>query len=79
MSRISAEEIRDYIAEKERELSETDALDMYIGELCRAAGSVAESNDVNRRPLMVRKAVRALYLRAYTSGLFRSIAHEREE
>ena len=79
MARISAEEIREYISEKENELTEDEALLLYIGELCRAAGSVAESNDVNRRPVMVRKAVRALYIRAYTAGLFRSIAIDRPD
>ena len=79
MSRISADEIRTYIDEKDRELSETDALSLYVGELLRAVGYIAESNDAHRRARMVRRAVKGLYMRAFTAGLFRSIAIDRPE
>ncbi len=79
MSRISADEIREFIEEKNSELSEEEAITIYAGELARAAGELAPSNDVFRRARMVRKAVRNLYLRAYTAGLFRSIAIERPD
>lgn len=79
MSRITADEIREYINEKNSELSEEEAVTLYAGELARAAGELAPSNDVFRRARMVRRAVKSLYMRAYTAGLFRSIAIDRNE
>ena len=57
--------------EKEHELSEKAAALMLAAEITEA-GNLAPSNDLYRRPRLLRKAARALYLKGYKAGIIRA-------
>lgn len=68
---LDAETLRGLMNEKDRELSEEAAALMLAAEITEA-GSLAPSNDLYRRPRLLRKAAKSLYLKAYRAGIIRA-------
>ncbi len=71
MKRLDADTVRGLMNEKERELSEEEAALLLAAEITEA-GNLAPSNDLYRRPRLLRKAARALYLKGYRAGIIRA-------
>lgn len=71
MKNLDAETVRALMEEKEKDLSEEDVAMMLAAEIVRD-GNLAPSNDLYRRPRMLRAAARALYLRGYMAGIIRA-------
>ncbi len=71
MKRLDAESVRALMREKEHELSEEAAALMLAAEITEA-GNLAPSNDLYRRPRLLRKAAKALYMKAYRAGIIRA-------
>ena len=71
MKSLDAETLRKLMNEKERDLSEEEAALLLAAEITEA-GNLAPSNDLYRRPRLLRKAARALYLKGYKAGIIRA-------
>lgn len=71
MKRLDAETLRGLMAEKERELTEEEAALLLAAEITEA-GNLAPSNDLYRRPRILRRAARALFLKGYRAGIIRA-------
>ena len=71
MKSLDAETLRKLMNEKERDLSEEEAALLLAAEITEA-GNLAKSNDLYRRPRLLRKAARALYLKGYKAGIIRA-------
>ena len=71
MKRLDADTLRGLMREKEKELTEEEAALLLAAEITEA-GNLAPSNDLYRRPRLLRKAARALYLKGYRAGIIRA-------
>ena len=71
MKSLNAETLRSLMNEKERDLTEEEAALLLAAEITEA-GNLAKSNDLYRRPRLLRKAARALYLKGYKAGIIRA-------
>lgn len=71
MRSLNAETIRALMNERERDLTEEEAAMLLAAEIAEA-GNLAPSNDLYRRPRLLRKAARALYLKGYKAGIIRA-------
>lgn len=71
MKSLNAETLRSLMNEKERDLTEEEAALLLAAEITEA-GNLAPSNDLYRRPRLLRKAARALYLKGYKAGIIRA-------
>lgn len=71
MKSLDADTLRGMMREKEKELTEEGAALLLAAEITEA-GNLAPSNDLYRRPRILRKAARALYLKGYKAGIIRA-------
>lgn len=71
MKSLDADTLRVMMREKEKELTEEGAALLLAAEITEA-GNLAPSNDLYRRPRILRKAARALYLKGYKAGIIRA-------
>ena len=71
MKKLDADTLRGMMREKEKELTEEGAALLLAAEITEA-GNLAPSNDLYRRPRILRKAARALYLKGYKAGIIRA-------